>query len=211
MKKILHVLFFCFALCATAQKELRLKKGVVIDDIPIQLNKATSETYSLYLPKKYDASKKWPIVFVVDENGNGSEAIGFYKRAAEEQGYILAASNELKDTLATSQNIVAFTKAYNEVVSILSIDINRIYTSGFARGGSLASVIPVFLKKINGVISFGAPIRNYEFLSNRVKPYYFIGVVGNKDYNYVKMSRFKKRLSLKKIPNELLVFDGGIE
>ncbi len=208
MKKIiLQVVLLCFVVHATAQKEIILKKGVVIDSV--KLNDSSLESYSLYLPRKYKATEKWPIVFVVDLKGKGSNAISYFRRAAEEQGYIVAASNNTNDTLSTSQNILAFSKMYNTVIAAFSIDENRMYTSGLANGARLASALPVFIKKIKGVISCGAGINNSEFISNQQKPYYFIGIVGKEDYNYTEMIKLRKVLNFRKIPNELLVFDGA--
>jgi len=204
---MLRVLFFCFAITATAQKELVLKKGIIIDSV--KLSNSTSESYSLYLPKKYDTSKKWPIIFVVDQQGNGAGVLSYFKKDAEEQGYILAASNNTRDSLSTSQNILVFNRMHEVMLSFFSIDKNRVYTAGFSKGARLASAIPVFIKNIKGVISCGAGIHNIEFANNQKNLYHFIGIVGKEDYKYPEMLKLNRSLNLLKFPNKLLAFNGG--
>ena len=207
MKKTLLLVALATALTSTAQ-QLVLKKGTVIDSI--QVNDSIQENFSLYLPKKFDMTESWPVIFVFDTEGNAKRALSLFAPAAEEHGYILAASNNLQDTLSISQSMMISNRMFNTVFSLLPISRNRSYTAGFSSGARLASVAPTFIKNIQGVLSCGSPVANTEVLSIK-RPFHFVGIVGNKDFSYPDMLSLEKILSRLKFPNQLLIFDGGHE
>ncbi|NNG09152.1 MAG: alpha/beta hydrolase, partial [Arenibacter sp.] len=98
MKKYILFLFFGAVFLGSAQ-QITLKKGVVVDSIGIK--DSDSESFSLFLPSTFEMDKNWPILFVFDLEGNGKRAIRMHTEAAENQGYVLAASNNVSDTLST--------------------------------------------------------------------------------------------------------------
>ena len=63
------------------------------------LSDSISESFSLYLPTNFEVTKKWPVVFVFDSNGRGKQAVQMFMPAAEKNGYILAAPNNINDSL----------------------------------------------------------------------------------------------------------------
>ncbi|CAM4409642.1 alpha/beta hydrolase [Zobellia roscoffensis] len=207
MKRILLLLAFSATFIGSAQN-ITLKKGVVIDSLVV--NDTIPETFSLYLPKKFDVSKTWPVVFVFDMNGRGRQALAMVSAAAEEQGYVLAASNNISDTLSIAKNILITSRMFNTVTTMLPIRKNGIYTSGFSAGGRFSTLVPAFIKGVEGVIACGASVANIEVLTSR-NPFHFIGVVGDEDFTYPEMLTIEKILSRLKFPNQLLVFDGGHE
>lgn len=205
MKKKLLLLFLFITFCGAAQ-QITLKKGTIIDAIPV--NDSISENFALYLPTSFKISKKWPIVFVFDMKGRGRQALSMFRQAAEEQGYILAASNSVRDSITLSKNILISSRMFNKVYSILPIKKDRSYTAGFSGGARLASLVPIFVKEIKGVISCGSAVANEEVLSSK-NPFHFIGIVGTEDFNYVPMKNSHKLLNKLKFPNQLLIFDGS--
>lgn len=207
MKQILTLLAFGLVISCTGQ-QLTLKKGIIIDSLTVK--DSISETFSLYLPSSFEVSKSWPVVFVFDMKGRGKQALSMFRVAAEEQGYILAASNNVRDSLQISKNIIVANRMFNTVFSMLPIHKNRIYTGGFSGGGRFSTLIPTFIKGVQGVLACGAPVANTQVLSSK-NPFHFIGVVGNADYNYSEMLLIEKVLDDKKFPNQLLVFDGEHE
>jgi len=207
MKKILLLILFLISFSVTAQ-QLVLKKGVVIDSIKV--NDSIPESFSLYLPQEFKMTEEWPVVFVFDTEGNSERALKLFAPAAEEHGYILAASNNVHDSLSISKNVLVANRMFNSVYGFLPLKKDRSYTAGFSGGARLASVIPAFIKNIRGVLSCGAPIPNTDVLSTK-NPFHFIGIVGNKDFNYPDMLALEKYLNRMKFPNQLLVFDGGHE
>ncbi len=208
MKKITTSLFFIIPFFLFSQ-QIKLLKGVINDNIVVN-DTTVMETFSVYLPKSFDIEKTWPVVFVIDMDGNGSQALKYLKEAADSEGYILASSNNLKEILSISQNILIANRMFNEVYSMFKIEKNRSYTLGFSNGARFASIIPTFINAINGVISCGASVGNLEIL-NAKKPFYFIGIVGRSDYNYIDMMDTRKYLDKLKFPNQLLIFEGAHE
>ncbi len=192
-----------------AQEEtLVLKKGIIQDSLPIR--DSISETFSLYLPKSFKNTGAWPVLFVMDMDGKGREVLQKLQDAAEKQQYILVASNNLRDTLTISDNVLITNRLINSIIALLPVHKERLYTAGIGAGARMASVIPVFINQISGVLSIGASFPNYELLYNKIK-FKFVGVVGREDYNFTPMWRGKSRLNSLKIPNDLLVHDGGYE
>ena len=177
MKKCLLLLLLTYTVCGTAQ-ELRLKKGKIINTVAV--NDTISESFALYLPTNFEVSEKWPVVFVFDLEGHGRQALSMFRTAAEEEGYILAVSNNVHDSLSISKNVLISSRMMNSLYSILPIQKNRTYTAGFSSGARFASLIPTFIKGVNGVISCGSPIANIEVLDSK-RPFHFIGIVGNED------------------------------
>ncbi|QCX00844.1 alpha/beta hydrolase [Aggregatimonas sangjinii] len=207
MKKFLLVFALFGTLVASAQT-LTLTKGKLIDSLIVK--DSVPGTFALYLPTTFDTSKEWPIVFVFDMKGRAKQTISMLLQAAETEGYLLAGSNNVNDSLSITKNVLVSSRMMNQVVSMLPIDKNQIYAAGFAGGGRFASVLPTFIKGITGVLSFGGPITNFEVLNSK-KPFHFVGIVGNQDYNYLEMLENEKRLNKVKFPNQLYIFDGGAE
>jgi len=81
-----------------------LMKGIVLDSI--QVRDSITETFALYLPKSFKKSGAWPVLFVMDMQGKGKDALHKFENAAEKQQYILVASNNLRDTLNISDNVL---------------------------------------------------------------------------------------------------------
>jgi hypothetical protein len=207
MKKIILFLFLGAGLLGNSQ-QMTLKKGVVIDSIGVK--DSISESFSLYIPTSFEMDKNWPILFVFDMEGRGRQAIRMFIGAAEKQGYILAASNNVNDTLTTSQNILITGRMFNDVIKILPVQKNRIYSAGFDSGARFASVLPIFVKGISGVISSGAVYPNMDILDTN-NLFHFIGIVGKEDYAYPEMLAGSSTMGRLKFPNQLLVFNGGHE
>ncbi len=197
------------AIGVNAQEEtFVLKKGIVLDSI--QVRDSITETFALYLPKSFKKSGAWPVLFVMDMHGKGKDALHKFENAAEKQQYILVASNNLRDTLNISDNVLITNRLINSIIALLPIHKERLYTAGFGTGARMASIIPVFINQVSGVLSIGASFPNYELLYNKIR-FQFVGVVGREDYNFTPMWKGRSRLNGLKIPNDLLVHDGGYE
>ncbi|SHJ24346.1 alpha/beta hydrolase [Pseudozobellia thermophila] len=207
MKRLLTLLALGFVITCTAQ-EMILKKGVIVDSLVVR--DTVAETFSLYLPTRFEMEKTWPILFVFDMEGRSKNALGMFRQVAEEQGYVLAASNHTSDTLSISKNILIVSRMFNTVVSMLPIHRERVYVGGFSSGGEFSTLVPSFVKGVKGVLSCGAPVANTQVLTSK-NPYHFVGLVGNSDHNYIDMLSTEAALNRLKFPNQLLVFEGGHE
>lgn len=205
MKKLLLVLVLSVSFLSTAQ-ELTLRKGTIMKSIAV--NDTIPEDFALFLPTKFDASKSWPIIFVYDMQGRGDMVLRMFSGAAEQNNYILAASNKVNDSLSLTQNVLISRRMFNTVFKMFKIQKDRVYTAGFDGGARIASVMPTFMNQITGVISCGSTVGNKEILSSK-NPFHFVGVVGNEDFNYPEMVKMEKLFDLMKFPNQTLIFNGG--
>lgn len=208
MKRILFLLLIigCSYSAISQTKQTVFKKGTITDSIPI--NDSIPETYKLYIPKKFDGRGTWPIVFIFDMNGQNSQAINAFKGAAEKQGYFLASSNSIHDSISISKNIMIASRMFQSVAKMLPVNSERVYTAGFTSGAKFASIVPSFIKQVDGVVSCGSFLANVELLDVK-NTFHFVGIVGNEDFNYTQMLQGRELLNKMKFPNNLLVFDGG--
>ncbi|SIQ37056.1 hypothetical protein SAMN05421797_1011549 [Maribacter ulvicola] len=204
MKKILLLVFVLISSVSYSQ-ELRLLRGAITENIIV--NDSLKETYSLYLPTNFEVTRSWPIVFVMDLEGKGNAAISILMNAAQEEGYVLASSNNTNDSLSISENVLIANRMFNSVYNTIPTAKNRTYSAGFGSGAMFASILPMIAREIKGVISIGAPVGNLEILNSK-QSFQFIGLVNRSDYNFSEMYNTKRILNKLKIPNELLVFDG---
>jgi hypothetical protein len=207
MNKNAILFLFLLPSMLLAQK-ISLVKGAITENVVV--NDSLQETFSVYLPTTFDTTKTWPIVFVFDMEGKGKQALSMFKDAAEQEGYVLATSNNTNDTLSLSRNILIANRFLNAAYDLLPLQKERVYTAGFSNAARFASIIPNFIKGIKGVVSCGAAVGNMEILSSK-NPFYFVGIVGREDYNFIDMLETRKVLDRLKFPNQLLLFDGGHE
>ena len=206
MKKI-HCSFFLiyviFTFSSYAQ-EYTLQKGIITDSLKI----GQKESYAIYIPTDFTLEQQWPLVVVCDMQGRGKRAVSMFKNVADKHGFILAGSNNLKDSTSIANNILVLNRLTKKLGESIPIDSTRIYSAGHAAGARFASLVPSFIKQYQGSISFGAAIPNYELLTSRNR-YHFIGVVGNEDFSYPDMLKVRPTLKRLKFPNQLWVYDGG--
>ena len=182
-----------------------LKKGMVVDDLVV--NDSTAETISLYLPSNYENSGKWPVLFVVDHKARGKQGVAVFRESAEAEGYILAASNAIHDSLSINDNLLIANRMINFVDNLFPIQNSRFYLAGHGIGGKMAATFSTVIPKVNGLVLMGASIPDLEILYKK-KNFQFIGIVGNRDFNLLPMKNSLKLLNHNKYPNQLLVYDG---
>ena len=208
MKKIYLLTFLAF-FCAISlfAQQLVLKKGEIIENLSI--NDSTENTFSVYIPKAFSMEEKWPLLVVMDTEGNGKKALSMFTLAAEKEEYVLAAP-KLVDSISLTKNMVIAGQAIRKVTSLLPIHADRIYTAGKDSGGQFASLVPVLINGVRGVMSIGASLANSELI-NVKKPFHFVGIVNKENFNYPFMLTDTKLLDRYKFPNQVLLYDGDGE
>ncbi|MEO1485050.1 MAG: alpha/beta hydrolase [Bacteroidota bacterium] len=200
-KSILLLLLGAFQMVSAQQ--LVLTKGIV--NTPIPINDSIPGSYSVYLPTDFTKEKKWPLVLVLDLDGEEEAVLQQFIPGAEKEGYVLA-STHINDSLSLTNNMLKTGTVLGLISSALPIDNRRVYTAGMGNGAGYATLTPIFLKKINGVISVGASLANTEVLDIK-RPFHFIGIVGKNDYDYPEMIRVEKTLGRLRFPNHVLLYE----
>ncbi len=162
--------------------------------------------YAVYLPPSYSKAKKYPVIYFFDPHGHGDLPLKLYKGLADRYGYILAGSYNSKNGMQFSVTEKLAQSFMQDTWQRLSIDNNRIYTSGFSGGALVASSIALYDGGIAGVIACGSgfPVKNPQINT----PFAFIGLVGEYDFHFTDMKMLDKALDASPLPHQLIVFKG---
>lgn len=206
--RFFYILFVVFSFQAVSAQELTLRKGVVVDSLAI--NDSIAETFSLYLPTYYSNDRSWPVVFVFDSEGRGRTATQVFREAAETQGYIVAASNNIDSKASLLDNVTVGTRLMNKIFGFFPVDQNGIYTAGYAEGAQVASALPTVFDQITGVLAMGDTWLNTDFIAKGAK-FSFIGLVGYSDYRSTMFEETAQFLNLAKFPATVYKFTGARE
>ena len=188
------ILFLLFPLQLLLAQDLSLRKGAAVDSLPI--NDSIAESFAMYLPSNYSEDKKWPIVFVFDPKGRGINSARLFSQAANEQGYLIAASNNIaeKDSLITNLEIAS--RLLQKVLPSFPIDENRVYTAGLMEGALVASALPAVYPKIKGILVVEDIWMNKEFLTKNNNNQTIVGFASYKSAAY---NNFKESFNIFKI------------
>lgn len=164
--------------------------------------------YSFYLPNSYNGKDRLPVLFFFDPHGDGSLPLKNYQSLANNYGYILIGSNNIKNGLSGSYAFSVFQQLLNETQSRFLIDNKRIFTSGFSGGAKLAIIFAQQLPQIAGVIACGGSI---PFNGDELTRFYYVGMVGLADFNYLEEQQSFSAFDKKGIDYTAITFAGKHE
>jgi hypothetical protein len=171
----------------------------------------TSQSYALYLPSDYAEGKTYPVVFAFDPHGTGKLPVSDYKDLAEKYKYILAGSNNSKNGTSWEDVQKIANIFFADVQGRFRVNMQRIYLLGFSGGARIANGLTTSNGSITGVICCGAA-SPATVSPNPRNNYFFMGIVGNEDFNYIELKKYDKvELAGHSIKHALLVFDGKHE
>lgn len=192
-----------------AAQDMRIRKGVVMDSLKIE--GYSDESYSLFFPQSYTSQEgDLPILFIFDGQGRGKAAAQLFKPAAEKFGFILASSNAIDADINILDNVKAATRLIQEVTSNVPVDLEQISVSGLGMGAKVASVIPLLIQNIHGVIAVGDHQLNLALLK-RTDDFYFIGIGGNETVAKHEMAFIVNELNNRGIEGANITYQGGLE
>lgn len=207
MRYILFILAFSL-FNLTAGQEITLKKGVVIDSLSV--NDSIQETFALYLPTSFTQEASLPVIFIFDPQGRGGRAVQLFRQAAEEQGYILAASNNILEDESLLNNVNTGTRVIEKVFNFFSERNNRVYTTGLGTGARVATVLPIIYPSISGVVAVGDIWINTDYIEKKSN-FYFIGVGGYLGPHYNLLAETEMFLDKAGVKTEFYQYEGGNE
>lgn len=191
---------FSFGFSQTDQ----ITKGKILDGLLVA---ESAETYALYVPTSYDASKSSAVVFIFDPSGSGKNGIHPFTAAAEKFNYILVCSNVTKNGVPYPVNFGVASRLLKTIFAKFSIDDKQLYTAGFSGGSRLASAIAAVTGKVQGVIACGAGLPVDKTFTPSAALFSYVALVGDEDMNYQEMFNTKAELDQHSVPNELLVYE----
>jgi pimeloyl-ACP methyl ester carboxylesterase len=161
--------------------------------------------FSVYVPKNYDSSKKWPVVIFFDAHANGKLPMNKYKSLSEKWGYVFVGSNTSKNGMAGDRTRKIGNALIEEVKKLVSVEETEIILCGFSGGARVASNIAISRPDIKALICNSAAPS--EPMNGRI----FVGLAGLGDMNYLELKSYTTSRGHNGSPNELLVFDGKHE
>lgn len=167
--------------------------------------------YSLYLPSYfYTADQEaWPVIYAFDAAGRGSAPVGLFAEAAEKYGYIIAGSN-ISENGPWEPILKAAEMMIKDTEVRFAVDKARRYTAGFSGGARVASALAILYGKFEGVIGCGAGFSpNYP--PNFDMEFCYIGLIGNRDFNYQEMMNLDEWLGKYRIDHYTLEYPGSHE
>ena len=196
------LLFLFFNVLAYAQDGI--PTGVVVQNI--QLDAAASETYSLYLPRDYDTSREYPVVFIFNDQSNTASIVQQFTIAAELNGAVIVGANyKLSDTLSTG--LKQSQKLINTVFNQYSLDKNRIILAGIGNGALIASSSAHVIPTIYGVIAVNSVFLEKKKLPKE-NPAKFVILSSEEGKNYYRLKSYDSAYGLKKIVAGYYEYDG---
>ncbi len=163
-------------------QDLSLRKGAAVDSLPI--SDSISESFAMYLPSNYSDDKKWPVAFVFDPQGRGINSARLFSQAANEQGYLIAASNNISEKDSLASNLEIASRLLEKVLLNFSIDEKRAYSAGLGEGAFVASALPIIYPKIKGVLAVEDFWINKEFLAQNNNKQIIVGFAAYKSDSY---------------------------
>jgi len=168
-------------------------RGTVVSSLTCLDDPAKS--YALYLPSNYSTDQRWPIIYAFDPFARGKAAVEVYQAAAEEYGYIVAASNNSKNGPVPPQ-LEAAQAMWNDTHRRFAINKDRVYTTGLSGGARVATSFAMYCYTcaVTGVIAHGA---GYPVGINTKQPssdqFIYYAAVGDLDLNYPELVLLRKK------------------
>ena len=205
MRKLFFILLLTVQVSA---QEYAVKKGIVTDSLKI--SDSINESFALYLPMDYQKGKKWPLILIFDPEGRGKTAAQLFRNTAEQQGYIVASSNNISSEKDLIENVKTAVRLANTVTGTFPIDPRQISTAGSMDGGKVASSMPLLNPDIHGVIAVGNHWINFDRL-DKTNNFTFIGMVGDEHFTSESMKMTAEVLQSMKFPSQVYTYEGNGE
>lgn len=192
----------------TSSSPQSLPKGQVIDKVTCVRN--PEQTYALYLPSKYDRTRKWPVIYAFDPSARGKTPVTHFKDAAEKYGWIVVGSNNSRNG-SNQSPVDAWNALTTDVIERFSVDQSRAYATGLSGG---ARVALFFATRCNdclaGVIAIGAGFPS-SITPAASMHFSIFAAAGYDDFNFPEVRNLDGPLTKAGIAHRVEAFEGGHE
>src|SRR3954447_14872459 len=178
--------------------------GKIVERVPCPAD--PTQTYSIYLPSKYDPKRQWPLLMVFDPGGRGARAAAVFQEAAEHYGWIVAASDNSRNG-PWEPTLRAVNAMWPALLGGYAVDERRVYAAGHSGGATVAWMLARQTGQIAGVIVSGQP--NPESNDSKGKPFAWFGMAGHADFNFMEVKKIDQDLARTSNPHRVEFFDGG--
>ena len=178
-----------------------LPAGRIIDVVKCEAD--PSQSYALYVPSNYSATRRWNVIFAMDPGARGRIPVAQFQVAAETYGYIVAGSNNSRNG-SWSNSLLAVQAMAADVGKRFVIDSKRVYAAGMSGGARVAMQVALANNQIAGVIASSAGYPDSE--PRKSAPFAIFATAGTEDFNYLELRKLDRAL---KSPHHLAIFEGG--
>jgi pimeloyl-ACP methyl ester carboxylesterase len=165
-----------------------------------------TQTYSIYLPSTYVATRRWPLLLVFDPGGRGARAAEVFREAAERYGWIVAASENSRNG-PWEPTLRAVNAMWPALLGGYAVDPRRVYTAGHSGGATVAWMIAQQTGQIAGVMTSGQPNPGTDPGKTAAFPWF--GTAGHTDFNFIEVKAIDARLARSSTAHRVEFFDGG--
>ena len=172
----------------------------------------STQTYTVYLPPGYAPptthGRRFPVLFIFDPGGRGTEAARVFVDAAGELGWILASSDNTRSG-EPDANARAVGAMWPDVRGRFAIDPRRIYAAGFSAGAGLAWGLAAGSGEVAGIILAGG-----QFKKERMRQgarFAVFASAGLDDFNHLQMRDLHAEMVRQKRPARFEAFEGEHE
>jgi dienelactone hydrolase len=198
---LIHV-FTSAALCQTVQSPLP-PAGQIVD---VTCEGDSAQSYALYLPSTYSATKRWPLIYFFDPGGLGRRPLELYKDLAEKYGFVMAGSNNSRNFSSDQSRIL--NALWVDTHRLFALDARLTYVSGFSGGARVAGLMALNCAQcqIAGVIAHGAGYPSHRGEAKDKLLYFF--AVGDQDFNWPEVVTVRREREDKGLAYRVRVFSG---
>src|SRR4029079_14751856 len=187
MPRLLAVLAAIVLAGGAAQQPAR---GVLVEHVSCPSD--PTQTYTLYLPSKYESSREWPLLLVFDPGARAARAADTFRAAAERFGWILATSENSRNG-PWEPTLRAVNAMWPALLGGYAVDQRRVYTAGHSGGATVAWLVAQQTGQLAGVIASGQP--NPESPIAKDKRFAWFGSAGHSDFNFLQVKNIDAMLS----------------
>jgi len=178
-----------------------LPAGRIIDVVKCEAD--PSQSYALYVPSNYSATRRWNVIFAMDPGGRGRIPVTQFQVAAEKYGYIVAGSNNSRNG-SWNNSLLAVQSMAADIGKRFVIDPKRMYAAGMSGGARVAMQVALATNQMAGVIASSAGYPDSE--PRKSVPFAIFATAGTEDFNYLELRKLDRVL---KSPHHLAIFEGG--
>ncbi len=175
----------------------------------------TSQTYALYLPSGYDATRSYPVLFLMDPRGRAMLPIERFRAGADRLGFILLSSHHtLSDAdSAFAVNGRALNAMSQDAQLRYTVDTRRFYLAGFSGTAHFAWFAAPFLDgHLAGIINAGDGLppdaSSVQSTLAMTRPPAYFGSAGFGDFNYDAARLRDAALDSTRVPHRFVGFEG---
>ncbi len=212
MKRVLNIGVAALALllASCSGSTVKDKKDTVLNTRTVYDESTNSDSlalqYTFVLPKAYDGKEKFPVVFLFDPHANGHLAVEQYAEAASRNGFILIGGSNIQNNMSFPVVDSYFKALLKEAKGRFNIDPKRQYVAGFSGGAKLAIMYARQMPQIRGAIACGGSV---PFPADYVPDFYFAGIVGTYDFNYLETVQTLNAFAKNGFDFTSIMFKGG--